>query len=325
MLVNIVSHIPASVWERELPPGLAWDFFHTSEAGPADIHVIYGIRTPLRIPNSPQNVIFIASEPPEIRVYDSAVLSRYGAVLGPGFEYLLPMPHFHAIAAVAPWWVGLKAGGEEHYEAVDGSATLSRAVLAEGFSPGRDVVTAIVSQKARTPLQQQRLRLVDFLSTRLNDFEAYGLAAERVGDKADVLGSSRYHLAVENSAHPGYWTEKLSDPILMDNVVFYGGHASYADYFSDESILPVDPWDPESTYESIAKALERDTWAQAADARAINRCRLLEQYSFHRVLAAYLSQHPHEAAKSGMFAVPAQHPTSRVKKFFDPIYRRIFG
>jgi hypothetical protein len=290
----------------------------------ADIHVVYGIRQPLKIPNSSRNIVFVASEPPDIRVYNTEVLARYGAVVGPPYKYLSDLPNFHPITAIAPWWVGVKAGGEAHYASVDGSVTLGREDFERGFSPQRDVVTTIVSQKNQTPLQQQRLRLVDYLSAHLSQFEVYGLAAKQVKDKADVLGTSRYHVAIENSSHPGYWTEKLSDPILMDNVVFYGGHPSVSNYFSRESVLTIDPWNPEETYRAISEAREKKTWEATADARGTNRKALLDRLSFHRELSRFLSQHEWEASQGVTTVIPAQHPKNRMKKLADPLYRRLF-
>jgi hypothetical protein len=324
IIVNIVSQIHPAVWQREMPEGLAQEFIHSAGPTTADIHVVYGIRQPLKIPNSSRNIVFVASEPPDIRVYNTAVLARYGAVVGPPYEYLSDLPIFHPITAIAPWWVGVKAGGEAHYASVDGSVALGRKDFERGFSPQRDVVTTIVSQKNQTPLQQQRLRLVDYLSVHLSQFEVYGLAAERVQDKADVLGTSRYHVAIENSSHPGYWTEKLSDPILMDNVVFYGGHPSVSNYFSRESVLLIDPWNPEKTYRAISEAREKKTWESTADARGTNRKALLERLSFHRELSRFLSQHEWEASRGVTTVIPGQHLQNRIKKLADPLYRRLF-
>ena len=36
MLINIVSRIPWSLWEREVPPGVEYSFIHTEEPVKAD-------------------------------------------------------------------------------------------------------------------------------------------------------------------------------------------------------------------------------------------------------------------------------------------------
>ena len=141
-------------------------------------------------------------------------------------------------------------------------------------------------------------------------------------DEADVLATSRYHLAVENSSHAGYWTEKLSDPILMDNVTFYGGHPSVSDYFSTQSVVLINPWNPEGTYRTISEALNQQIWESTAEARLRNRNLLLERYSFHRELERFLAEHRWEPSGGGSTLFPAQHPQSRIKKLADPFYRR---
>ena len=85
MIVKIVSQIPSEIWSREQPDGLGMEFAHTHEPVAADIHVIYGLRSPLRVPNRRDNTFFVASEPPEIRRYNLKVLANYGAVIAPRF------------------------------------------------------------------------------------------------------------------------------------------------------------------------------------------------------------------------------------------------
>ena len=322
MLVNVVSQIPAAIWDREVPPESSLEYQHTRDPVSADIHVIYGLREKLSIPNAPENVIFVASEPPEIRRYNLTVLESYRFVLGPSFPYLKGLLNFHPISAVAPWWVGSFAGGTQHYEHVSDVAGFSRAELSEGFSPGVDKVAAIVSNKAHTPLQQQRLRLVDYLLGHLADFEAYGLEYLPVQDKSDVLAKYRYHLAVENSIHRGYWTEKLSDPVLLDNFLFYAGDPSLREKFVMSSIREIDPWDLEGTYSAIAKSLEAGVWATTREAMRFNRSLLLDRLSFHRQLEALATLITPKKFFGRGFNVPPQHPRSLLKKLFDPLYRR---
>lgn len=106
MIVNIVSAVPPQLWERELQPGLPAEFVHTQVPVQADWHVIYGLREKLKIPNSSGRVLFVASEPPEIREYSGRVLGRYAAVLALNFPYLQDLPHYLYGAGLAPWWVG---------------------------------------------------------------------------------------------------------------------------------------------------------------------------------------------------------------------------
>ena len=321
MLVNIVSKIPPALWDREVPSGLSIDFCHTYEPVSADIHVIYGIRNGVVVPNKSQNTIFIASEPPEIREYNKKVVSTYRAVLGPGFEYLKQLSNFTEIEAVAPWWVGARAGGADHYQEFVSDISLSRPSLAAVASPDADRVSVIVSGKSRTPLQRQRLKLVDFLGSKIENLDVYGESFNPISDKAEVLKVSRYHLAVENSVHNNYWTEKLADPVLMNNVVFYGGHSSARERFDPRSVIAIDPYDLTGTYDIIARSLAEDLWSKTEAARDSNRRKLLDSLSFHRSLLGFIEAHDFHPSHGSKFSVPPQHPKSLVKKFIDPLYR----
>lgn len=321
MKVNIVSQIPPIIWERELPQGLAHDYIHTAEPAQADVHVVYGLRSKLEIPNSRSRILFVASEPPEIREYNLSVLGLYFRVLAPPFPYLGQLSNYSKISAVAPWWVGTHAGGKEHYNESAVHVTLSRENLGSQEMPVRDVLSVIVSAKARTPLQEQRLRFVDYLDKRMSNVEIWGEGRRFASDKSDVLRASRYHLAIENSQHPGYWTEKLADPLLMSNFVFYQGDPVIEELFDIATIRQIDCFDMDRSYREISENMDADAWASAADARETNRRILLELLSFHRVLDNFLAENTFETVGVRNTVIPAQNPVPRWKRLTDPIYK----
>lgn len=320
MLVNVVSQVPPAIWERELADGLCHDYIHTTEPATADIHVIYGLRSALEIPNSRSRVIFVGSEPPEIREYNLSILSRYRDVLAPAFIYLRGLSNYSRISAIAPWWIGTHAGGREHYGEGTVHITLSREDIVFHDPPSRDSLSIIVSAKERTPLQQQRLRLVDYLDKRIGNLEVWGEGRQYARDKSDVLRESRYHLAIENSQHPGYWTEKLSDPVLMSNFVFYQGDPSVKESFDNGSIAQIDCFDLDGSYRRISENMEADAWASTSTIREKNRGIVLNDLSFHRVLDSFLDKRAFVAEGTRNTRIPEQHPTPRWKKVSDPLY-----
>lgn len=323
MRINIVSGIPPELWERELPGGLSADFIHTWHPVSADWHVIYGIREELRIPNSAHNVVFVASEPPEIRRYNIRVLSRYGLVMGPGFPYLTDLPKYVYSGGIAPWWVGVSSPTAEHYEGHRGPLELTRERIARAPEPPGDSLSVIVSTKARTPWQVARLRLVDYLAQHLDSLAVYGVGSSPVDDKATVLSQHRYHLAVENSQHPGYWTEKLADPILMGCAVFYGGHPDVVRVFRGQGIQLIEPTHPEQTYREISQALEKGLWSRSRAGIQSNRAWLLEHSGLHREVLRVLQSRNHHPAGQRNFNVAAQHPPRQWTRFTDPVYRSL--
>lgn len=323
MRVNIVSQVPADIWLRELPTLGSMEMIHSDVPIPADVHVIYGLRTKMLVPNTAANTIFVASEPPEIRRYNLQVLSKYRAVLGPGYSYLEDLPNYWKVSAICPWWVGSRAGGEQHYDPKRMRISLSRKSLVAGFEPVNDILSVIVSSKTRTPMQQQRLRLVEYLLHRIPSMEVFGFNYKELLDKKDALINSRYHLAVENSCHAGYWTEKLADPILMNNVVFYAGDPTIHRSFDSGSVIRVNPYDQEGTYREIASRMSEERWERSKPARLGNRTLLLENLSFHRTLERFLKDNTFAPNNGNLFHIPAQNPANRFKKSFDPIYRQL--
>ena len=321
MLVNIVSQIHAAIWQRELPADVEHEYVHTAFPVRAEIHVVYGLRSRLDIPNSALRAFFVASEPPEIREYSLTALRRYRRVLAPAFPYLSCLPNFANVSAIAPWWVGTHAGGSEHYDEQSVDISLTRQQLGTASNPARDVLSVIVSSKARTPLQQQRLRFVDYLEKKMTHIDVWGEGRRFAADKADVLGVSRYHLAVENSQHSGYWTEKLSDPILMSNFVFYQGDPDVGATFDATAIRKVDCWDLDGSYGRISDIMAADEWTSSLEARENNRRALLERHSFHRVLDRVIGDESFERVSPRRTVIPAQHPAPRWKKIIDPLYR----
>lgn len=321
MLVNVVSQIPAEIWEREVPEGLTHDYVHTHEPAHADVHVIYGLRSRLTVPNTPSRTIFIASEPPEIREYNLHTLKRYRLVLAPSFSYLSGLSNYRMMSPVAPWWVGTHAGGKNHYgeRAID--ISLTRQQLSEPITPTRDRLTVIMSSKNRTPLQQQRLRFLDYLARKMDDVEVWGEGRQIAPDKAQILAESRYHLAIENSEHSGYWTEKLADPILMSNYVFYHGDPEVDRWFDTDSVKRIDCFDPEASYRVISESMAAGAWASAAEAREVNKRAILERHSFHRVLDNVIGQQRFDPSSAQMSVIRAQHRTPVWKRFADPLYQ----
>ena len=321
MLVNVVSQIPTAIWQRELPADVEHKYVHTAIPVKADIHVVYGMRSRVEIPNSMSNAFFVASEPPEIRKYNLRILRRYHRVLAPTFPYLSGLPNFANVSGIAPWWVGTHAGGRDHYYPQLVEISLSRDQLASPSNPARDVLSVIVSSKARTPLQQQRLRFVEYLEKKMTNIDVWGERRRFAADKADVLGASRYHLAIENSQHYGYWTEKISDPILMSNFVFYQGAPDVGVGFDTTGIEQINCWDMDGSYRRISDIMAADAWASSFEARERNRRALLEQHSFHRVLDRLIGDESFQMVGPRRTVIPAQHPAPRWKKITDPAYR----
>lgn len=315
-VINVVSKGPSSVWNREIPADVQHTFLHTREPIAADFHIVYGIREALEIPNPRDRLIFVATEPPEIRKYNLDTLNAYGLVVGASFPGISALPNFRKLTGLLPWLLGGNAPK-------DGEMAPFRERLGSLAEPEENRLTVIMSMKARTPDQIQRIKLVEYLASKFSDLAIFGVGHNPVEDKAKVLTQFRYHLAVENSSHPGYWMEKLADPILTRCFTFYGGHRSYAEDFPGNGIHLIDPYQPEKVYRVISQAMEIGAWEKAAEDRNRHKERVLSEHSFHRKISAIIASLPPSRSRQSTSHIKAHHPESKWKKLTDPVYRRI--
>lgn len=247
--INLVSSdVKASTWKSQEPENITMDWAYSEVPLPnVDLHLIFGITGEIQFEVPPKRVIFVATEPPEIRTYDLQVLRKYSLVIGPQFRYFRGLENHTKCTGVLPRHIGI-----DHGDAPSQAGLRSFKELNEGQITK---ITTVTSNKSITNLQKARLELIDFLVPRIPGFVAFGRGIEPIADKADAIASARFHLAVENSFHSGYWTEKFADPVLMERFVFYGGHRAIKKEFNPHGFAMINPYDRRGTLRRIEKSL----------------------------------------------------------------------
>jgi hypothetical protein len=99
-------------------------------------------------------------------------------------------------------------------------------------------VSVVCSTTAQTAGQRQRLKFLAALKQRLgDDLMVFGKGFQQIDDKLEATLPYRYHLVLENSQSPHYWTEKLTDAYLGWAFPLYVGCPNVGDYFAKESFL----------------------------------------------------------------------------------------
>ena len=83
--------------------------------------------------------------------------------------------------------------------------------------------------------------------------------------KETVFSDSQYNVAIENTQHRGYFTEKILDCFLLKSIPIYWGCSNIEDYFDVDGIIPFTSIDdliykvnnlPEDYYESKKESIE---------------------------------------------------------------------
>lgn len=250
-VINIISQINPEIWHSQktfFDYTENCEFVFTRYPIGADLHIYYGItETDSKITGNSKTVL-ILSEPPEILKYKKKYLSAFSAVYGPDFcdsNYLLPKL---SGPPLLPLHLGISFLSNQSKLNAN-LQTLSTRTLKK-----TKMLTAITSNKKTTPMQRKRLSFLHYLKKEMgDDLQVFGRGVDEISDKWDVLSRSTHHIALENSKHLDYWSEKLSDSIFSKNFTYYSGAPNVYEYFSPKSILSIDIDSPKLSASIIAK------------------------------------------------------------------------
>lgn len=220
---------------------------------------------------APENTLFIAGEPPAKKTYPLAFYRQFAHVVdthnGSKHSGLI-------ISALGLCWlVGLDFSEMRFKFGYDHLKQLPRL-------PKENKIGVVCSATAKTAGQRARLRFLQSLKQRLGErIVHYGKGFEPIDDKLDAIAPYRFHLVLENSQSPHYWTEKLTDAYLGWAYPFYLGCPDLGSYFDRSAFAPVSLSDPAGAAAIMAAALERPESAEEIAAVEKARIQVLDTYN----------------------------------------------
>jgi len=160
--------------------------------------------------------------------------------------------------------------------------------------PPKDrLVSVITSDKVMTKGHRIRLEFVRRLEKELKgDLDVFITSNMGLEDKWDAIGRYRYHIALENSTYPDYWSEKLADPILGLSYPIYYGCPNISDYLPGHSLLPIDINDFDRALSSIKKVIYSDERERHMRELVEAKRLILDKYNVFPMLAELLPTLP---------------------------------
>ena len=269
-------------WRRQLPVGQTAfgcvEFF--APVNEADIVFVYDAFPDGKLvlkQSSP--VVFVASEPENVKRYSPVFLAQFDAVITSDRE--TPHPKRIFIQAGLPWHAGSMAAGGR---LLDTPMTFEEF---EAHEPRKTrLVSVVSSDKAFTPEHRARLAFVEKLKAALGDqVDIFGRGIADFADKRDVLDAYRYHIALENCAIEDYWTEKLADPYLTLTFPIYHGCPNIGDYFPEEALQPINIYEPDEAVEIIRQVIGSDLAEQRRGFLLEARRRVIHEHNVFGMLA----------------------------------------
>lgn len=174
------------------------------------------------------------------------------------------------------WWYGISMDGHKPSQ----SKFLTHdEIKNEDFNDKKEFISTIVSAKNFLPGHKKRLLFTSKLMEEKDiNLHVYGYGFNEIEDKRDALKPYKYHLAIENALHPHWWTEKIADPILGKCITFYFGADKINNYFSKDTVIPIDINKIDESIEIIKKTVEENK--SYDESLTINREKVLNKYNF---------------------------------------------
>ncbi|ASU36788.1 glycosyltransferase family 10 domain-containing protein [Mucilaginibacter xinganensis] len=120
--------------------------------------------------------------------------------------------------------------------------------------------------------------------------DVFGRGFNPIDDKWDALAPYKYSLAIENSAIPGYFTEKITECYLAHTMPIYYGAPDITNYFAPASLVQIDIEDYKASILTIEKLLEEAPWAELEDTLIDQKLLFLKKYQLFPALCNVVSK-----------------------------------
>jgi Glycosyltransferase family 10 (fucosyltransferase) C-term len=305
---------------RQTPGGaLRWgdaEFAINPADGAFDGCVVFdGLLAEAKIVCPPERTVFIAGEPPSIKYYHAGFLGQFHSVITCHSD--TPHPRKLHREQGYPWHFGVARTPAGLMARSDYDALIAAPAAAK-----TKLISAIVSDKTTTAGHRHRRALVARLRERFGDqIDIFGRGVRDVPDKADGILPYRYHVALENSELPDYWTEKLADAFLGRAHPFYWGCPNIERYFPAASLTRINIYDPDETIATIEQAISEQRFEKSIAAAESARALVLDTYNLF-ALAAEVTMPPSGTAPTTLLLRPESFYRDSLRKRLSRRLRR---
>lgn len=155
-------------------------------------------------------------------------------------------------------------------------------------------ISAIISGYSTLPLQTRRLEFVKYAKSFFGaDLDWFSKGQSTfIDDKFEGLYPYQYSIAVENSIHQNYFTEKISDCFLSYAMPLYQGCPNISDFFDDRSYIDIDVENADRSCAAIREILSEGVLNSNLTYLRESRRLVLEKYQFLAALGHFAVSHP---------------------------------
>ena len=238
-----------------------------------------------------KKIIYIQQEPPEVKLPNKDVLDYSQLAISP-FDIDHDIKQIIA-PPVLQWTYDINAEMKKNvghkYSFSEKSSNLEDKLYAD-IPQKTKLCSMIVSSKALVQGQRDRINFTaDIMEHFKNKIDYYGFGIKELKNKKDAIDPYLFSIAIENSQHENYWTEKIADVYLGHTMPIYHGCANIDNYFPSKSLVKINIYDKDEAIAKIEDCLNNpsDVYNPAVfDARR----KILLEYNMFKMLEVGINQ-----------------------------------
>jgi hypothetical protein len=220
----------------------------------------------------PENVILITREPEEMMTWPQEYCAQFAKVITS--QQALVHPHKLLTQHGQVWHFNRKTYDELK-------------VLPPVAKPGQ--ISVIASAKRATAGHRARLEFIENLAkTPGVQLDRFGRGIRPIDDKWDAIARYQFHIVMENSQHPHYWTEKLTDCYLAYAFPIYWGAPNIHEYFPESALLQIDISDQRRAIDCIRELITTHHYEDLLPQIIQARSRVLDYYNLLPTILRHL-------------------------------------
>jgi Glycosyltransferase family 10 (fucosyltransferase) C-term len=264
------------------------------------------------------NTVFISAEPPSLARYSRPFVEQFGTVIT--CHRSIRGPNVIHSQQALPWQVGISG----YHVSPSLVAIMGYDELKTPAFQKKKLISVIASDRRGTRGHNQRYTFVQRLRQRMRDrIDVFGAGTCDIQDKWDGIAPYQYHIAIENSVVPDYWTEKLADGFLGGAFPIYHGCPNIHDYFSKQSMRLIDISDADRAINDIEAVIEGEEYERNQDQIVEARRLVLDEYNFFPMVAKLLAKKDPNAVRTELEFKPLAQCERLPRRMVRSVTRRL--
>ncbi len=167
----------------------------------------------------------------------------------------------------------------------------------KNFAPPKknQILSTITSNACYEEGHKKRFGFVNRLKGHFKDeLVWFGRGENPIDDKWDALVDFKYSIAIENSSHWGYFTEKILDCYLSYTMPIYFGCPNIHEYFDPDSMILIDPDDFKKSISIIESAINSDLYSKKFESLVRMREKILDELAFFPFITNWLDKNKNQ-------------------------------